>query len=803
VNENAGLLRNGRSGQHRVVRVSGQGCGGACRLVLVGFVCWPLLLSAASPSSIHFANGYALTDGRVVPAPPSGLAVRDTLAAGSYWIVQFTDPVQHRWLEQLARLDAQPVSFLPQQAAVVRLKAGGLDRLTNLDFVARASPFQPIFKVERAILDLDSSAELLVVPFPGHDVDSLARVIDGSAVRIEGVGGRAITVRCDRPGVTQLARLDAVQWIQLRNRVCSFNDNVQWVMQVGWLPQIPADSTGRRTWQKGIRGQGTVLAVSDQGLNTDHEMLTDPLIPIRDAGIYLQHRKIIAYKIYRDAVFGFDFDFHGTRVAGTATGNDAPSGNGSPFDGVAPDAKLYFLDIYNAGGSNRAEGDLTALVDSVYLGRGTGMHILQHSMSWGSIYNPQGGYDLMDATMDAASWRYPDLLSICATGNDPFHVKHPAAAKNVLSVGGSGNGIGSDTFLTNSSPGPMRDGRVKPELVAPGVDVWSAAGPGPADYAQGSGTSFAAPAVNGACALIRQYLNEGWHPSGQPEPNHRITNPSSALMRALAIVSADPNVRVAGQPVFVPDAHIGWGRMDLDSVLYFAGDARRLVLWDDQQGLATGEIREYALNVAGQMPLRAVLCWTDTAAMLPAETTLVNNLDLELVSAGPPPQGFHGNKYEEGQSVRNPPGWDSVNNTECFRRDRPDTGSWTIQVIARSVFTARQPFALVVTGDCYSAGIEAPAPGSLPVAVELAPNPVQGRLVAFCMLPVAGPLTLDVFDASGRLKRNLRQGGAARGGHTCTWDMTDEQGRRVPPGVFFLRVRTLNQDIKRKFIVVE
>jgi subtilisin family serine protease len=691
------------------------------------FILLPAILSAGGPLPIHFANGYSLVGSRVVPAPPPGFLSDSAAAQGSYWIVQLAGPVRHDWLEQMAEKGARAISYLPQQGVVICMEPKVREHLPEFDFVSGVSPFQPIFKVAPEVLDFDSLAELLVAPFPDHDVDSLARVIDGSAARVEGVAGRVITVRCDGPGVAQLARLDAVQWIQHRNSVCSFNDNVQWVTQVGWLPQIPSDSSGRRIWQKGIRGQGMVLATEDKGLNTDHEMFADPLIPIRDAGIYLNHRKIVAYKIYGNAAFGDDNGFHGTKVTCTAAGNDAPNGNSSPFDGVAPDAKIYFLDLGDPAGNYRIDNDLTAMVDSIYLGQGVGAHVLQHSTSWGSVNNPRGGYDIWDATMDAANWRYPDLLSICATGNDRFNVKHPAAAKNVLSVGGSGNGIGSDTFWPFSSPGPMRDGRVKPEVVAPSVDVWSAAGPGPAVYAQGSGTSFAAPAVNGACALIRQYLNDGWYPSGQPEPNHRIANPSSALMRALAIVSADPNVRVAGQAVFVPDARIGWGRLDLDSVLYFAGDARRLALWDDQQGLATGETREFHVTVTDTMiPLRVVLSWTDTAASANAEITLMNNLDLE---AGSSNGYYRGNKDSAGQSAHNPLGWDSVNTNECIRVNRPARGDWLIRVRAPSVFTARQPFALVVTGAFNAEGIAESRPGLLLTSVTLTPNPARNRLV--------------------------------------------------------------------------
>jgi hypothetical protein len=209
-----------------------------------------------------------------------------------------------------------------------------------------------------------------------------------------------------------------------------------------------------------------------------------------------------------------------------------------------------------------------------------------------------------------------------------------------------------------------------------------------------SGTSMATPMVNGAMGLIRCYLKEGFYPSGTKTVADTFGYISAALMRSLAIVSADPNV---GSYV-VPDSNIGWGRIDVDSVLHFAGDKRKLRLVDDTTGLATGEYAEATFYVdSSTVPLRIALVWTDTAAAVNANPTLVNNLHL-LVTAPGGATYYRGNQYTSGQSTVNPLSWDNLNTEECVRVNSPAVGTWTLRVNANNVVTARQPYAWAITG---------------------------------------------------------------------------------------------------------
>jgi len=117
--------------------------------------------------------------------------------------------------------------------------------------------------------------------------------------------------------------------------------------------------------------------------------------------------------------------------------------------------------------------------------------------------------------------------------------------------------------------------------------------------------------------------------------------------------SADPNV----SSYTVPDNNIGWGRIDLDSTLYFSGEARKTLLVDNTTGLLTGEQVDYHFNIpSGAQNLKISLVWTDYPGNPAVLTQIVNDLDLSAYIGG---THYNGNQYSGGQSVANPSGRDS------------------------------------------------------------------------------------------------------------------------------------------------
>jgi hypothetical protein len=149
------------------------------------------------------------------------------------------------------------------------------------------------------------------------------------------------------------------------------------------------------------------------------------------------------------------------------------------------------------------------------------------------------------------------------------------------------------------------------------------------------------PHVAGAAALVRQYFVQGFYPSGEKTPSDSLI-PSAALLKAMLISSAtdlqgkwndvssgkDNWKKIPASPSFQQ----GYGRMQLDQVLYFDGWDLNLFV-DDSSALTTGQSKEYKFKVSSDHNVfTVVLVWTDPPALVSSTRPLVNNLNLEAIS---------------------------------------------------------------------------------------------------------------------------------------------------------------------------
>jgi hypothetical protein len=696
----------------------------------------------AEAAIIRFANGTSI-DTRVASLPEPSSHLR----AGTSWLIHLAGPVRPEWLAQLKRIGADPVCYLAYQTLVCRpWRDVTASDVRELEFVDWLGPLPAQAKLAPELLPsvsgpslftLHSSLFVLSV-WPGEDPNSVAAAIAAAGGQVADVSGRSVRFRLDAARVAELAKLEPVAWIQESSPAQRFNSDVQWVMQIGWHPERPDELAGHRIWAHGIRGQNMVVGLFDTGITTEHDMFIDPAVPVTGPGLYPLHRKFVAYKLYKGAAFGDAGKYHGTAVAGTLCGNDSVAGNASKLDGVAPDCRIYFVDEGDGLGFDVFDVDFTALLDSVRLSNGVSPPIRQVSGSFGTEES-LSYYRLEESSLDEVCWQDKQFLVIWAADNargPAYNIGHPAAAKNVLTVGACCNGTLSDSIWFASSRGPCRDERIKPDVLAPGVEVATADGREPHSYVAASGTSISAPAASGALMLLRQYFAEGWYPTGTPDTTHRITQLSSALMRAMAIAATDSNVGYA----CMPNNAAGWGRLDISTIMHFSDDSSGLAFLDETTGVATGEDMTFQFELSGRAPIHVVLAWTDTAAAPAAAIAIVNDLDLELTS----PDGNHyrGNQFYNGWSWVNPQGWDSRNVEEVCLVPHPLTGHWTARVIGRNVYTAYQPFAVAVRG-----GIVGMVPG---VAESDDRNP--GRAVAKTAfgLPLRPGWHLAVFAIDGR-----------------------------------------------------
>ncbi len=656
-----------------------------------------------SPSLIHLGAGYTLDPASGNPERALSPVWRARPPSGNergYFLVQFRGPVTEADRASVEQQGGKIVSYIPDYTFLVSLPGSAPERLAASARVAWVGLYQPAYKISTmAPMRESGSRSLVILLFPEESLVATAEAVRQAGGTIEETSDNGINtmlkVNLDAANLSRVAQIPAIAWIEPHQVPQWHNDLCQWVVQT-------KVTNSRHLWDLGIKGQGQVLSSSDTGIRTTHYQFYDSAVPISTFGDYPTHRKIIGYKKTVESTsitFGDDAanSYHGTHTAGTMAGDDSPSGT-SAKDGMAINAKIFFLD----GGGTAATGvflplDLNDVFIIPYNGNAGGAARIM-SNSWG---NSNGGvYDTESMAADQFMWNHPDFLLFFSNGNDGTanSVGSPATAKNVVSAGGTGDGTLASSIYTYTSRGPTDDGRIKPTICAPAT-LSSANGGSNTTYVSMSGTSMASPAMAGAAVLLRQYLVDGWYPTGAAVPANSIPNPSAAMLKAMAINSADSDV----SGYTVPDNNVGWGRINDDNVCYFAGDARRLALVDNAAGLLTGEYVEYQVYVADNtIPLKASLVWTDYPGTPAAAVELVNDLNLTATDGA---ASYKGNVYTSGQSTTGGTA-DSRNVEECVRRNTPTVGLWTFRVQAQNVPIGPQRFALVVTGGLASdAGI--------------------------------------------------------------------------------------------------
>lgn len=256
-----------------------------------------------------------------------------------------------------------------------------------------------------------------------------------------------------------------------------------------------------------------------------------------------------------------------------------------------------------------------------------------------SAGNECGGYNLGPTTQPA--WHYvpvgaylvpTNLVHEADGGTSGFDLVPPqGVAKNVLTVGAIEKIAGgyqepSDAVLASfSSVGPTDDGRIKPDLVAPGVDVLTSHYSSDSSYATVSGTSFSSPAVAGSLNLISQLYS-------QLNGTNRILLAST--LKAIAIHTADE----AG--AMGPDYSYGWG-------VFNALTASSLVSNDHFSAthqhikefyIPDQDYVEFSISATNTSALKVTTCWTDPEGPVfelstnPTNLVLINDLDLRLIS---------------------------------------------------------------------------------------------------------------------------------------------------------------------------
>jgi hypothetical protein len=719
-----------------------------------------LLLRAGVIDTSSEANLFGLGKAAATDATNSSSATaprqKERFKGSRLRLVQFAGPVKRKWLEELQRVGLEVIAYVPNNAYLVREDANSASRLddsirTAQDvgeaFIQWQGDFKPEYKIHPALVtSMNEGDEVTVaVQFAKSLTKSEAqdlRAVKTMATSLLGdsyavLNFTNLKIKVDARRLAEIAELPTVINIETWSPPRLLDERASQIvagdlLSDGKEPRTP----GYMAWLQahGFSSPfGFTIDVSDTGIDKGSILAASLHPDFKDAA---GQSRIVYARDYTSELDSSDLEGHGTINLSIAGGSNmsAETRDATGYNyglGIAPFANLGSSKIFQSTGRFDLNEPFTNLISTAY---SDGARI--SSNSWGAVTNDytidSQEYDsrVRDAVPSQAGNQ--EILICFAAGNSgEQRINTPSSAKNVLSVGASENvrkggldGCGTrDEDADNvqelaffSSTGPLADGRMKPDICAPGTHVTGAASQspdfvgsgvcGPNDeglffpagqtlYTWSSGTSHSTPIVAGAAALVRQFLL------------NRSEEPSAALIKVLLVNSTSymTGARAGGD---LPHAGQGWGLLNLgrlfDNTPKVLVNQTQTFSESGQEFVFTGEVKD------ASQPFRVTLGWTD-APGFSAFAPWVNDLDLEVVING---QVYRGNNFQGDKSKVGGES-DTKNNVESVWLPVGTVGAFAVRVRATNVAgdglpgnndATDQDFALVVyNGEKRNVGV--------------------------------------------------------------------------------------------------
>jgi subtilisin-like proprotein convertase family protein len=668
-------------------------------------------------------------------------------------IVQFAGPVKDEWLASLRQTGAHVITYVPNNAYVVRVDAdadAAVASLAGKPWVLSISTYVPAFKLRPELrpphIAGASLYPVMVQVIADEEGEAFAAALAQPASRVLAapnavLGYIDVGLLLDGVSVLRLANDSHVFAIEPKLVAQKFDERQGQIMAgnviaAGTQPSGP----GYLAWlaTKGFPGADPfpfIVDVTDDGV--DKGSTSDVNVEFKVDGLSGGASRYAYANNYSGDALADSQAGHGNINASIISGYNA--GTGSAFEdtllynyglGIAPWVKIGNSKVFSNAGAGVFNQPANVRLANAY---NAGARISSNSWGYtsGITYNTDSQlHDQLVRDAVSGTAGNQELTIVYAAGNSgpaASTVHPPGTAKNVITVGAAENwrmtgsdgcavaNSGADSALdiiNFSSRGPTSDSRKKPEICAPGTHIEGAAsratgydGSGVCDkyfpvgqtlYAWSSGTSHSTPAISGACALLRQWF-----------ANNGQAAPSPALLKAWLTSSTTYMTGLYGNDTLWSNNQ-GFGLVNLGRA--FDGVARVTV--DESQVLgATGATYTTSGTIASSsQPFRVSLAWTDA----PGPTTgnaFVNNLDLEVTVNG---TLYRGNVFSGANSITGGTA-DTRNNLECVVLPAGTTGSFSVTVRATNIAgdgvpgngdTTDQDFALVV----YNGSAGAPAP---------------------------------------------------------------------------------------------
>jgi len=641
---------------------------------------------------IRFRSGPVDLESRSPQQVQAAVSQLSAVPGERHVVLQFSGPVAAKVRKALADAGVQLLSYLSENAYFASLAQGGVDAaaLGAIPGLTAVAPVKREWKLDPRVLagavpdwavvgkDGVGVATVAVYAIFHPDVP-LADAINtvqrhGAAVldQLESING--LVIELPLPSLNLLADEDVVQWIEWPlPRMSEINDSNRAITQANIVQAAPY----------GLSGAGvTVLVYDANQVRSTHADFQGRLTNgTGDASGIADHATHVSCTIggggvanptYKGMAPGvslvsYGFEFDGTGIFLYTNPGDMESDYSRAIS-------VYGADISNNSIGTNTEtngfdcaiqgdyGVTSELIDTIVRGDGSNpLFTAPFRVVWANGNERQG------SRCDVEGY------------GDYYSTAPPAGAKNHIAVGALNSN--DDSMTSFSSWGPVDDGRMKPDISAPGCQstgdfgVTSCSSASDTSYTTMCGTSMASPTTCGLSSLLLQDFRAQF----PAKPDFR----NSTLKILLAHNAVD--LGNTG-----PDYQFGYGSVRVQRTVDFMRTGNFL----ENQVSQSGTYSVLAVVNPGDPELKVTMAWDDYPATLNTGVALINDLDLRVFD--PSSQQHYPwtlDKLNPGAAAVRTQA-NHVDNIEQVYVQNPTAGVWRVEVFGFNVPQGPQSFSL-------------------------------------------------------------------------------------------------------------